>query len=219
MEHFEIVSKVGFQTRNKLVVKEASNMKVGYIRVSTRDQNTARQEVLLKDLGVEKVFIEKVSGKATITGRPQLEALMNYVREGDTVIVESINRFGRNIKHFLELLDILKEKQVDFVSVKEKFDSSTASGRFMIVVFAALAELEREYILDRQTEGIAIAKSEGRFNGRPLKELGDFEKVYSEWKADNISAAKAARKLGIARSTFYRRVGKYEGNVVIDFGI
>lgn len=115
----------------------------------------------MKDLGVEKVFIEKVSGKATITNRPQLEALMNYVREGDTVIVESISRFGRNIKHFLELLDILKEKQVDFISVKEKFDSGTPSGRFMIVVFAALAELEREYIIDRQTEGITIAKAEG----------------------------------------------------------
>lgn len=193
-------------------------MKVGYIRVSTRDQNTARQEVLLKDLGVEKVFIEKVSGKATITGRPQLEALMNYVREGDTVIVESISRFGRNIKHFLELLDILKEKDVDFVSVKEKFDSSTPSGRFMIVVFAALAELEREYILDRQTEGIAIAKEQGRFNGRPMKQLEDFESVYQDWKSEKISAAKASKKLGIARSTFYRRIEKYEGNEIIDFG-
>lgn len=194
-------------------------MKVGYIRVSTRDQNTARQEVLLKDLDVEKVFIEKVSGKATITGRPQLEAMMNYVREGDTVIVESISRFGRNIKHFLELLDVLKEKQVGFVSVKEKFDSSTASGRFMIVVFAALAELERDYLLDRQAEGIAIAKEQGRFNGRPMKQLEDFVSVYQDWKSEKISAAKASRKLGIARSTFYRRVGKYEGNEVIDFGV
>jgi DNA invertase Pin-like site-specific DNA recombinase len=114
MGHFGIVSEVRFRTHNKLVVKEAGTMKVGYIRVSSREQNTARQEVLLKDLGVEKVFIEKVSGKAKITDRPQLEALMNYVREGDTVIVESISRFGRNIKHILELLDILKEKQVDF---------------------------------------------------------------------------------------------------------
>jgi DNA invertase Pin-like site-specific DNA recombinase len=87
-------------------------MKVGYIRVSTKDQNTARQEVILKDLGVEKVFTEKVSGKLTITDRPQLESLMNFVREGDTVVVESISRYGRNIKHFLELIDILKEKQV-----------------------------------------------------------------------------------------------------------
>ena len=93
-------------------------MKVGYIRVSTKDQNTARQEVLMKELGIEKVFIEKVSGKATITERQQLEALMSFVREGDTVIVESISRFGRNIKHFLELLDMLKAKNVEFVSVK-----------------------------------------------------------------------------------------------------
>jgi DNA invertase Pin-like site-specific DNA recombinase len=194
-------------------------MKVGYIRVSTKDQNTARQEVILKDLGVEKVFTEKVSGKLTIADRPQLEAMMSFVRDGDTVVVESISRYGRNIKHFLELIDILKEKQVDFVSVKEKLDTSSPSGRFMIVVFAALAELEREYILERQAEGIAVAKAEGRFNGRPLKALEDFDSIYADWKNKNISATKAAKKLGVARSTFYRRIGKFDGEEIIDFGL
>jgi DNA invertase Pin-like site-specific DNA recombinase len=194
-------------------------MKVGYIRVSTKDQNTARQEVILKDLGVEKVFTEKVSGKLTIADRPQLEALMNFVRDGDTVVVESISRYGRNIKHFLELIDMLKEKQVDFVSVKEKLDTSSPSGRFMIVVFAALAELEREYILERQAEGIAVAKAEGRFNGRPLKALEDLDSIYADWKNKNISAAKAAKKLGVARSTFYRRIGKFDCEEIIDFGL
>lgn len=118
-------------------------MKVGYIRVSTKDQNTARQEVILKDLGLERVFTEKVSRKVTIKDRPQLEALMNFVRESDTVVVESISRFGRNIKHFLELMDMLKERQVDFVSVKEKFDTSSPSDRFLVVVFVALTELDK----------------------------------------------------------------------------
>ena len=193
-------------------------MKVGYIRVSTKDQNTARQEVLMKELGVEKAFMEKVSGKAAITDRPQLEALMNFVREGDSVMVESISRFGRNIKHFLELLDMLQEKRVEFISVKEKFETSTPSGRFMIVVFAALAELERDYIHERQAEGIAVAMDEGRFNGRPLKKLDDFENIYKNWKSNNISAAKASKRLGIARSTFYRRVKLYEDSEIIDFG-
>ena len=193
-------------------------MKVGYIRVSTKDQNLARQEALMKDMGIEKVFSEKISGKATITDRPQLEALMNFVREGDTVIVESISRFGRNIKHFLELMDILQEKKVEFISIKEKIETATPSGRFMIIVFAALAEMERECILERQAEGIAVAMAEGRFNGRPLKKLVDFEKIYRSWKNNGISAAKASNKLGVARSTFYRRVKKYEDDEIVDFG-
>lgn len=191
-------------------------MKVGYIRVSTKDQNTARQEVLMQEQGVDKVFIEKISGK--VVNRPQLEALMQFVREGDIVVVESISRFGRNIRHFLELLDRLQEKKVELISIKEKFDTSTVSGRFMIVVFAALAEMEREYILDRQSEGIAVAKAEGRFNGRPVKQLDSFEVIYSQWKDKEISAAKAARILGISRSTFYSRIKRAKDDEVIDFG-
>lgn len=219
MGRFKIVSKMRFQAQNRLVKRRVNSiMKVGYIRVSTKDQNTARQEALIKEIGAEKVFMEKVSGKITITDRPQLEALMNFVREGDAVVVESISRFGRNIKHFLELLDMLQEKQVEFISIKEKFDTSTPSGRFMVVVFAALAELEREYILERQAEGIAVAKAEGRFNGRPQKVLEDFESVYKQWKNGTCTAAKAARTLGIARSTFYRRVSQFESNDIVDFG-
>lgn len=184
-------------------------MKVGYIRVSTKEQNIARQEVIMKEHGVEKVFAEKVSGKALLTERPQLEALMNFVREGDTVIVESISRFGRNIKQFLELLESLQNKKVEFISTKERFDTTTPSGRFMIVVFAALAELEREYILERQTEGIAVAKAEGRFNGRPKKVIENFNEVYLRWRNKDITAAKAARTMGIARSTFYRKIRDY----------
>ena len=105
-----------------------------------------------------------------------------------------------------------------FISVKENFDTISPSGRFMLVVFAALAEMERDYILDRQSEGIAIAKAEGRFNGRPLKKLDDFENTYRSWKNNNISAAKASKKLGIARSTFYRRVKEYDGSEIVDFG-
>src|SRR5690606_36327582 len=180
---------------------------------STKDQNLARQYELMKKMGVEKIFEEKVSGKADITQRPQLEALMNIVREGDTAIVESISRFGRNIRHFLELFDMLQEKKVNFVSIKESFDTSTPSDRITVFIFAALAELEREYIRDRQAEGIEIAKAEGRFTGRPLKPLENFEKVYFDWKDKKISAAKAAMKLGIARSTFYRRVKQFEDEI------
>lgn len=143
---------------------------------------------------------------------------MNYVREGDTVIVESISRFGRNIKHFLELMDILREKNVEFISIKESYDTSSPSGRFMAIVFAALAELEREYILDRQAEGIAVAKEEGRFNGRPAKLPDNFKQVYNDWKSKRISASKASKILNISRSTFYRRIKQYGEDPIINFG-
>ena len=134
-------------------------MKVGYIRVSTEGQNIARQEVLMQDLGVDKIFVDKASGKNR--ERPQLRAMMNFVREGDVVIVESISRFARNTKDLLELVEELQSRQVIFISKKEAIDTNTPTGQFMLTVFGAVATLEREYILSRQSEGIAIAKAEG----------------------------------------------------------
>ncbi len=192
-------------------------MKVGYIRVSSKDQNTARQEVLMKENGVDKIFMEKVTGKATISERPQLEALINYVREGDTIVVESVSRFGRNTKHLLELMDILAAKKVEFISLKEYIDTTTPAGRLMLNIFAAIAEMEREYILERQAEGIAIAKSEGRFNGRPPKRLDAFDEIYEKWKSKEMSLAMAARTLGVSRSTLYRKIRIYDKEEIIDY--
>ena len=118
-------------------------MIIGYIRISTTDQNTARQEVLMKELGAEQVFINRMSGKNT--DRPELKRMMSFVREGDTVIVESISRFARNTKDLLELVEQLTKKRVEFVSKKEAIDTSTPTGKFMLTVFGAVAELEREY--------------------------------------------------------------------------
>ena len=112
-------------------------MKIGYIRISTTDQNTARQEVLMKELGAEQVFIDRMSGKNT--DRPELKRMMSFVREGDTVIVESISRFARNTKDLLELVEQLTKKRVEFVSKKEAIDTSTPTGKFMLTVFGAVA--------------------------------------------------------------------------------
>ena len=139
-------------------------MKIGYIRISTTDQNTARQEVLMKELNVEQVFIDRMSGKNT--DRPELKRMMGFVREGDTVIVESISRFARNTKDLLDLVEQLTSKRVEFISKKEAIDTTTPTGKFMLTVFGAVAELEREYILQRQREGIAIAKQNGVYKGR-----------------------------------------------------
>ena len=144
-------------------------MKIGYIRVCTEEQNTARQEVLLRELDVDELFIDKASGKNA--DRPELTRMMNYVRRGDTVIVESISRFARNARDLLDLVERLTEKQVEFVSRKEAIDTTTPTGKFMLTVFAAVAELEREYILQRQREGIAIAKEQGKYTGRKAAAL------------------------------------------------
>lgn len=183
-------------------------MKIGYVRVSTVDQNTARQELLMQALGVEEIYADKASGKST--DRPQLQKMLQYARKGDTVIVESISRFARNTKDLLELIEILKQKQVEFISKKECIDTSTPAGIFMLTIFGAMAQLERAYILDRQKEGIAIAKQNGKYQGRKKIENDKLEKIYKAWKAKNITAVRAMELLGMKSNTFYRRVREYE---------
>lgn len=118
----------------------------------------------MQELGVEKVFIDKQSGKDT--SRPELKKMMEFVREGDVVIVESISRFARNTKDLLELVEQLSQRNIQFISRKEALDTASPSGRFVLVVFGAIAQLERENLLQRQKEGIAIAKQEGKYKGR-----------------------------------------------------
>lgn len=184
-------------------------MKIGYVRVSTEGQNTIRQEVLMKELGVEKVFIDKCSGKDT--NRPQLNEMLSFIREGDIVIVESISRFARNTKDLLELVEILTKKGVMFVSKKEAIDTSTPTGKFMLTVFGAVAELERDYIKQRQREGIDCAKAEGRALGRPSIEYPErWEEIYKLWKNEEIKAVEAMKELNLTKPTFYRLVKKYE---------
>ena len=186
-------------------------MKIGYIRVSTTDQNTARQEVLMEQLGVDQVYIDRMSGKNT--NRPELAKMMEFVREGDQVIVESISRFARNTKDLLELVEELTRKKVDFVSQKEALDTSTPTGKFMLTIFGAVAELERSYILQRQAEGIAIAKKEGRYKGRKPIERPNFKEVVEAWRSGKITAVEAQRRLSLTSSTFYRKVKKYENEI------
>ena len=184
--------------------KGAFFVKIGYIRVSTQEQNTIRQEVLMEALGVDEVYIDRMSGKNT--NRPELQKMMEYVRKGDTVIVESISRFARNTRDLLELVEQLTAKGVEFVSKKEAIDTTTPTGKFMLTVFGAVAELEREYILQRQREGIAIAKEQGKYKGRKPIVSPEFEQVTAKWRSGGITAAEAMRMLHMTKTTFYRKV-------------
>lgn len=156
-------------------------MKIGYIRVSTQEQNTMRQEVLMEQLGVDQIYIDKSSGKNA--NRPELKTMLEFVRKGDVVIVESISRFARNTKDLLELVEQLTAKGVEFISQKEAIDTSTPTGKFMLTIFGAVAELEREYILQRQREGIAIAKEQGKYTGRKPVEHPNFSRVVEQMKS------------------------------------
>ena len=186
-------------------------MRVGYVRVSTAEQNTARQEVLMQELGVERIYIEKVSGKS-VDNREKLKEMLEFIREGDVVVVESISRLARNTKDLLEIVEILKSKGVRLISNKEKIDTDTSAGKFMLTIFGAVAQLEREYILQRQREGIAVAKAQGKYKGRKPIEVDEeqFKKLYVRWKNNEITAVQFMRDIGLKSSTFYRRVKEYE---------
>ncbi len=178
-------------------------MKIGYVRVSTQEQNTIRQEVLMEQLGVEEIYVDRMSGKSA--DRPALMRMMEYVRRGDTVIVESISRFARNTRDLLDLVEQLTVAGVEFVSQKEAIDTTTPSGKFMLTIFAAVAELEREYILQRQKEGIAIAKAQGVYKGRKPIHRPEFPQVVALWRDGKITAVEAMRRLNMKPSTFYRK--------------
>lgn len=184
-------------------------MRIGYVRVSTAEQKTQRQETALEELGVEKIFIDKASGKTT--NRPELARMLDYVRDGDTVIVESISRFARSARDLLNLVEKLCEKEVGFISKKEAIDTETPAGRFMLTVFAAVAELEREYIRDRQREGIEIAKRMGKYKGRRPSEYPGFEQLLALRDRGEITAASAIRRLGMSKSTWYRKAREVHG--------
>lgn len=181
-------------------------MRVFYVRCSTIEQNEARQLKTAEEQNAEKVFVDKASGKNT--DRAAFKEMMAFVRAGDTVVVESISRIARNTRDLLSIVSELTEKGVEFVSLKENIDTTTPQGRFMLTVFGALAELERENILERQREGIEIAKSEGKYKGRkPIDyDEAQMKALCKKWRAGEITATAAMEELGLKPNTFYRRV-------------
>lgn len=189
---------------------EFIKMRIGYVRVSSKEQNTARQETLMKQLNVERLYIDKSSGKNM--NRQQLQAMLEFIRDGDIVVVESYSRLARSTKDLLHILEKLKSKNVQLISQKENFNTSTPQGHLMLTFFAGLYEFERECILERQKEGIALAKAQGKYKGRkPIEvDMDKFKTLYDKWKANKITAVYMMKQLGLTRSTFYRKIKHYE---------
>lgn len=175
--------------------------KIAYVRVSTVEQNEARQLEALEKHGIDKWFKEKISGKDT--NRPELQRMLEYVREGDTVYIHDFSRLARSTKDLLEIVEFFKEKKVNLVSNKENLDSSTSTGKLMLTMIAAINEFERQNLLERQLEGIAIAKAEGKYKGRAVKQIDEdtFNKAYAEYESRKINKTELAKKLNISRPT------------------
>jgi len=181
---------------------------IGYVRVSTLEQNEERQLTIMEQYKVEKVFSEKLSGKNT--ERPELKRMLEYVRDGDTLVIESYSRLARSTKDLILLVDKLNAKGVNLISSKENIDTNTPQGRLMFTIFAGLAEFERECTLQRQAEGIAEAKKRGVYKGRIPKPYDEvlLRIECEKWRNGEQTATSVMRKLNMSSNRFYRIVNR-----------
>jgi DNA invertase Pin-like site-specific DNA recombinase len=186
-------------------------MNFAYVRVSTIEQNEARQLEALKKYNIEKWFTEKVSAKDT--NRPKLQEMLEFAREGDTIYIHDFSRLARSTTDLLSLLEQLEKKKVNLISNKENLDTNTATGKLMVTMIAAINEFERRNLLDRQREGIAIAKKNGVYQGRKaIQKPDNWNDVYSKYATRQMTAEAAMKTLDLKRNTFYKLVSEQKLN-------
>lgn len=184
-------------------------MNIAYVRVSTVEQNEGRQLEGLKAYKIDKWFTEKISAKDT--NRPELQAMLDFAREGDTIYVWDFSRLARSTKDLLELVETMAAKGINFKSIKENLDTSTPTGKLMLTMIGAINEFERANLLERQREGIALAKEKGAYKGRKKIDFPEgWKDIYKKWKQRELTGTKAMEVLGLKRNTFYKLVKEYE---------
>lgn len=185
-----------------------------YVRVSTEEQNETRQKEALAPRGIDKWFEDKASGKNT--DRPAFQQMMDWVREGDTIYIHDLSRIARSTKDLLAILEALERKGVRLVSNKESIDTSTATGKLIVTVIGAINEFERANLLERQREGIAVAKRAGKYRGRKAISIPDIGEYYTQYRNRQTSKAALARQLGVSRPTLDRLFAEYtNGNPAV----
>ena len=184
-------------------------MKIGYIRVSTDKQHTDRQHEILASYKLDRVFEEKITGK--YTDRPELKAMMDCLREGDTLYVESFSRLSRSVKDLLHLTDTLSARGVALVSHKEQIDGTTPQGRLMFTVFAALSQFERDIITERTIEGLEAARKKGNKGGKPRVDSEKINRALMLNRTTKMSVRAICKLVGISTRTLYNyRYGIYD---------
>ena len=180
-------------------------MKIGYVRVSTVEQHEERQIIELKEkANVERIYKDKLSGKNT--ERPQLRAMIDFAREGDTIYVSEFSRLARSTKDLLDMVETLQANGVHLASDKENLDTGTPTGKLMLTMIAAINEFERQNMLDRQQEGIEVAKQKGVYKGRKPTEYDRnlFDVLHEQVEKRILTVTDAAKQLGVTRQTWYR---------------
>ena len=196
-------------------------MRVAYVRVSSIEQNEARQLEILKKYDIEKIFIEKASGKDM--NRDELSKCLEYVREGDFLYIVDFSRLSRSLKDLLSTIEFIDNKGVKLVSVKENIDTSTSYGKLMLTFIGAINEFERQNIRERQAEGIEIAKRNNVYKGRRCNKYNEelLKECMTGLAEKTISVSEVARKLGVTRPTVYnllkRSTEEVPDNTIIDF--
>lgn len=180
-------------------------MKIGYMRVSTFDQNLFLQEDALKKEGCEKIFSDKISGSLSKDFRPGLKEAMEFLREGDVLVVFKLDRLGRSLKNLIELVNEMGARKIGFKSLSENIDTSIAGGKLIFHIFGAVAEFERDLIRDRTKAGLAAARARGRAGGRPKKLTDEKIRMAKQLHADaNNKVSDILNVLNVGKSSFYK---------------
>ena len=174
-------------------------MDIAYIRVSTIEQNESRQVEAMKKYNIQKWYVEKASAKDT--NRPKLREMLDFAREGDVIHVHDFSRLARSTKDLLEIVEMLAKKGISLQSNKEQIDTSNSTGKLMLTMIGAIAEFERNTLLERQREGIAVAKREGKYKGRKPIRIPDMQMYYQKYMSREVSKVQLARDLHISRPT------------------
>ena len=182
-------------------------MRLAYIRVSTVDQNEQRKIEAMQRYDIEKWFIEKVSAKDT--NRPKLQELLDFAREGDTIHIHDFSRLARSTKDLLDIVETLNSKGIILISNKENIDTSTPTGKLMLTMIGAINEFERTNLLERQREGIAIAKREKKYKGRKSIQISNFEEHYKRYLSREINKSQLAKELKISRPTLDKLINEH----------
>ncbi|WP_087972757.1 recombinase family protein [Oceanobacillus rekensis] len=184
-------------------------MNIGYMRVSTNEQNLERQEQALKEAGCEKIYFEKITG--TKKDRPQLNKMLEVLRKDDTVIIKDLTRLSRSTKDLIELVELFEEKGVNLKSLNESWlDTTTSEGKLMFTIFSGLSQFERDLISERTKEGLAVAKAKGKQIGRKAIDKEQIEYAFFLMDNDGFNITEASKKVGISRMTLHRYIKKRE---------